>query len=336
MNVQSLGDLAQTFAARRQNVQIKQQATRLTEELASGKTADVTQHLAGNFGHLSDIEHDLLVLDSYRVSAQTARFFSAAMQTSLENIQTLTGDLGSTALVAGTSTGVTPLISVSAEGKASLDGIIASLNTELAGRSLFSGTDIEAIPLVSADNLLSEVRTALIGTNTAADVITALDTFFDTPGGAFETLIYQGGTASLSPYQLGNGESVTLDVRADDTAFRTILKYTALAAVVNESTLTVSGSDRQELVRHTGEQLLASQDQLIEMRANLGFAEARIDQSEIRISTELSSLEYARGSLLSVDKFKTATELENIQIQLETLYTLTARASRLSLVNFLS
>jgi len=37
-----------------------------------------------------------------------------------------------------------------------------------------------------------------------------------------------------------------------------------------------------------------------------------------------------------VDAFKTAVDLEQVQIQLESLYTVTARASRLSLLNFLS
>jgi len=37
-----------------------------------------------------------------------------------------------------------------------------------------------------------------------------------------------------------------------------------------------------------------------------------------------------------VDIPSTAVELEQVQSQLETLYTLTARSARLSLVNFLS
>jgi len=43
-----------------------------------------------------------------------------------------------------------------------------------------------------------------------------------------------------------------------------------------------------------------------------------------------------QGVARAIDPFETATELETVQSRLETLYTITSRASRLSLVNFLS
>jgi flagellar hook-associated protein 3 FlgL len=50
----------------------------------------------------------------------------------------------------------------------------------------------------------------------------------------------------------------------------------------------------------------------------------------------LTSLNIARNDLASVDMASTAVDLEQIQSQLEMLYTLTARSARLSLMNFLS
>lgn len=336
MNIQSLGDLAQTFKLRQQNTQLKLQMARLTEELASGKAADLTRQLSGNFGHLSDIEHDLIVLDSYRGAANMAGIATSTMQSALEVVQSAAGDLGAVAVISSTTTGGITIDAIAEQGRGALDTIVSALNTEIAGRSLFSGTDIEATPLATADILLAEVRTALGGATTAADVVAALDTFFDTPGGSFETLIYQGGTNFLAPYQLGEGESVRLDLRADDPAIRNILKNTVMAAMADDAALTLSSGERIVLAQQSGERLLTSQDEVIGIRANLGFAQSRIDQSLTRITTEMSSLEFARNGLVSVDQFRTATELENVQIQLETLYTLTARSSRLSLVNFLS
>ena len=336
MNIQSLGDLAQTFKMRQQNAQLKQQMARLTEELTSGQAADVTRQLSGNFGHLSDIEHDLKALESYRASAIEVGVVATAMQDALEYVQTLAGDLGANAVISGTTSGGLPLSAVSEQGRGALDSIISAMNTEVSGRYLFSGTDIEARPLESADTLLTEIRTAIAGAATAADVVTALDTFFDTPGGSFETLIYQGGTTFLSPYKLGEGESVRLDIRADNTAIRNVLKNTAMAALADDPLITLSNAERVELAQQSGERLVTSQETVIGIRSNLGFAQSRVEQSATRISAETSSLEFARNELLSVDKFRTATELENVQVQLETLYTLTARASRFSLVNFLS
>ena len=336
MNLQSLGDLAQTFKLRQQNTQLKLQIDRLTQELSSGQAADLTRQLSGNFGYISDIEHDLVVLESYDNAASEAATATAAMQQALDVVQSLAGDLGANAILLGTTTGSLPVSAIATQGRGALESIISSLNTEMAGRSLFSGTDIEAVPLVSANALLTQVRIATAGALTASDVITALDTFFDTPGGGFETLIYQGGTTFLSPYQLGEGESVSLDIRADDAAFRNVMKNTVMAALADDASLTLNPAERIELAHQSGQRLLFSQDEVIGIRSNLGAAQSRIEQSSTRISSEMSSLEFARNELVSVDQFKTATELENVQFQLETLYTLTARASRLSLVNFLS
>ena len=94
--------------------------------------------------------------------------------------------------------------------------------------------------------------------------------------------------------------------------------------------------DAEELAGLAGAGLLSGQNQLTGIRANLGFAESRIDQSIARIEAGVASLSIARRDLVSVDPFETATELENVQFQLESIYTLTARTSRLTLLNFLS
>ncbi len=109
-----------------------------------------------------------------------------------------------------------------------------------------------------------------------------------------------------------------------------------MAALADDAAMPLNTDARIDLAKESGLRLLTSQDELVGIRSSLGFAESRIEQSATRISSETSSLEFARTSLLAIDKFQTATELEQVQIQLETLYTITARASRFSLVNFLS
>ncbi len=71
------------------------------------------------------------------------------------------------------------------------------------------------------------------------------------------------------------------------------------------------------------------------MRANLGTVEAHIETVSVQSASETSALEILKANLLSVDPYETASELQAVQTQLETLYALTARMSRLSLVDFL-
>ncbi len=336
MSLTSLGDLTQSFIQRRHGIQLQKEMNRLSQELSTGEAADLTSHLGGRLGFLTDIEPDLKIFDSYRLSANEAQSSAFVMQTALEQVQTTTQDLSNTALIVGTAADSASLVSVSAEGQSGLDAVVAQLNTNVAGRAMFAGADIGNIPLIPSEDILTSVRAALAGATSVADVTTTLDTFFDSPGGGFETIVYQGGQTNLAPYQLGEGESVSLNLRADDPALRGVLKNTVMAAVLNDASLAITDGDRHELAGLAGQGLLNGQGQLTGIRANLGFAESRIDQSRARIEAGVTSLSIARRDLVSVDPYQTASELETVQFQLESIYTLTARTARLTLLNFLS
>jgi flagellar hook-associated protein 3 FlgL len=71
------------------------------------------------------------------------------------------------------------------------------------------------------------------------------------------------------------------------------------------------------------------------LQGRLGLTQARIDQAQTRNTAEQSMLEIARADLVAIDPFEAATRMEAAQTQLETLYSVTARLSRLSLVDFL-
>lgn len=190
--------------------------------------------------------------------------------------------------------------------------------------------------MAPVETLLLELRGALVGAADRSEVLARLGAFFDGASGGFETEIYQGGLTGASPYQLGSGESVALNIRADDPGLREVLKQLALIAISTDASLPLLDSDRLELASDAGETLFERQTALTKLRANLGMAEERIDQSASRVAAEMTGFEIARSELVASDPFEAAIELEQVQFQLEALYTLMARASRLSLVNFLS
>ena len=334
MNFLSIGDLAQGFALRQQNTVLKQQMDRLSQELASGLTSDVTQHLSGNLMHLADVQHKMELAEAYQRGADQGRNETTVMQLALDTLQTATTDLSSTALTVGTTTGTVGVDAFADEARRTIGTILSALNTHVGGRSLFAGDEITRSPLGSVDDFLTAIQAAVAGSTNTIDVTTALDTFFGA-GGGFETLIYQGGTAARNAYQLGEGESVTLDLRADDAAFRDVLKQVSIAAVLDDPGVTLTALEKTSLTEQVGVALLTSQDEVTRIRADLGFAEGRIDRASTRLATEMASLALVETELLAVDPYDTATELETVQLRLETLYTITSRMSRLSLVNYL-
>lgn len=332
MSFQPIGDLAQFMTTRRHGAELQSRMSRLTEELSTGQTADVTRRVDANFGRLSDIQHRITLNAAQKTAGTEASARASVMQTALERVQTQLSDISSAALMA-TGSGDHSFDAGIARG--GLDSIVSALNTSLADRPLFAGTDIDGPPLVDSADLMQAARTAVIGAGDAASVVAALDSFFDTPGGGFETAVYKGGDQDLAPVRLGAGESVRLSLRADDPVLRSALKHGVMAALAADDSIALASGDRATLLETAGGALRADIDGVTRLRSGLGTTEARIDRARARISAEGTSLAMMRNEIVSVDRFETATALEQTQMQLETIYTLTARTSRLNLVNFL-
>ncbi|WP_299047513.1 flagellin [uncultured Tateyamaria sp.] len=328
-----LGDLAQNFLLQRRGAALKTEMTRLNEELASGRISDVKSVLAGNVSYLSDIEGDLRTLSGYKVATSEAAQFASAAQSALDRIDTGVATL-STALITASSSAVGPVLDqMSVDAKNELSSIVTSLNTSSGGRSLFAGAATDRPALNGADTILADLRAAIAGNTTVDDISAAVDAWFDDPAG-FRASAYTGSDSALAAFQLAEDEQVSVSLKADDTVFRTLMKNTALAAIAADDSLALSGPAQQSLLQQAGEGLFEAKADLTAARSNLGSAEARIDTIATRNAARDTSLQFAKGALLQADPYDTATQLEAVQFQLQSLYTITARMSDLSLVNF--
>lgn len=335
MTMISLGDLAQSLMLRHHNAAIRQDVARLAEEVTTGLTADVAGRLSGDFSYLADIERNLATLKAYGTSVSEAETFASGMQAALGQVQQVTSDLS---LVLLQDSGGTPAVLSPALARAAADGldrVVDLLNTRVAGRSLFAGNETGRPALAPAEAIRAELRLLAAGPMTAQDLRTAVDGWFDTPAGGFESTAYTGAPQGLGPFRLAAGETVDLDLRGDSAAIRGLLKQVALATLATDPSVSLSMDARADLMRQSAEGLLAAQDDLTALRGDLGFAEARIEERKVRLASERSSFDMARSALLGVDQFDTASKLTQAQQQLESLYAVTARLSRLSLSDFL-
>ena len=332
----SLGDLAGNFLLRRQNAALKQSLTRLTNEVTTGRAQDSVSHLAGRLSTLSALERDLDLIGAHRLAVSEAGVQATSMQAALGQVHDSVAGLAETVGMASLVPGSAGRDSVTVVARQTLGTMLSSLNTQVAGRSLFAGTDIAAQPLQDADTLQEALRASLAGLTTAEDIMSAADAFFDTEGGVFDTDIYQGADTNLAPFVLGGGQTVRLDIRADDPALKSAIKTAAVTSLIEDMAPNLASNEVENLFDAVTGRAIGDQDRLTRLRGELGFAEQRIDIRHVELASMKSNTEQARNDLLSVDMYQSATELESVQQQLETLYTLTARSARLSLVNFLS
>ncbi|APG48741.1 flagellin [Phaeobacter porticola] len=335
MIMNSYGDMAQHLFLRNRSVGLKNDISTLTQELSSGKTSQLTQKLGGDLTYLSDVERSLDRLKSYKVANTEAALFASSAQNNIaliaDNVLELTSDI----FAVTTSPNDDTSQQISNQAEMYLTEAIRSLNGEAAGRSLFSGNDTEAQPLADLTTLMSSLATEAAGLTTAPDIVQAVKDWFADPLG-FDAVMYQGSADLMDPVKIGPTEEVTVSLKANDDVFKQTLQSLAIAALVNEPTLTLSSGVKFEMLRSTGVELRESQVQLTQMQSDLGFVEGRIEQTATRNAAAQTSLSIVFNELVQADPYETATRLEEAQFQLESLFTVTARTSQLSLMRFLS
>jgi flagellar hook-associated protein 3 FlgL len=106
--------------------------------------------------------------------------------------------------------------------------------------------------------------------------------------------------------------------------------------LVADTDLGLGVETQKEILESLANRFLQGQSELLALQSDLGHSEERLESARVRDDAAKFGLSEARNALISADPFETATRLEEAQSQLEALYAVTVRSSRLSLMSFMS
>ena len=332
MTVVSVGDLAQSFLLRNRSAALKQELQTLTAEVITGLAADQARHLSGDFVPMAALEASLAQLAAYKSTNAEMSLFATAMQSAIGSIDASASDLGQSMLAASHSTSPTRIDATGFDAQQRFEQAVSTLNTRFGDRSLFAGMATNGPALSGAETILAALDAEIAGALTAAAMVTAISDWFESPSGFGAAYL---GAGALAPLPVAPGESAQIDVTAMDPALVQTLKGLAFGAMLNRGALAGDQAGRSQLARAAAESLISTQTDRALLAARLGTTEAQIGAADVRNQAEATSLGLARLDLLSLDPFETASKLEERQSQLELLYAITSRMSRLSLVNYL-
>lgn len=337
MNYLSVGDMAQAFRMRRHNADLQTRLASLAEEMTSGVRSDIGAAVSGDFRVLAGLDRSLTTLRAYKTATDHAALVTRTVQTSLDTAHALSTGIAASLLTAATGASSASVDIAAGDAKQKLAAVVSALNTQVGDRYLLSGTATDRRPVSGADDILAALTAAAAGQVTVAGVESAVVAWFDASpgGGGYLDTVYGGAATPLAPMQIGAGEEATMDVTAAGPAIRDLLKGLALGALVADGILASDPAGRAALLKRSGETLIAAGNDMVTLRARVGTVEAHIADVAARNSAESSALGIARNGLIAADPYDTASALEAVQTQIETLYTLTARLSRLSLTDYL-
>jgi flagellar hook-associated protein 3 FlgL len=336
----SVGDLARSLVLRTNQVRLRTEMDKLAVEVATGLAEDPAKKLGGDVSSLNSIDRTLARLEAFRISTSEAKLITGTMQGALDIAQERGSDLASTLLGAELTPNIAMTTNLSGNAEATLSQVLSNLNQSVAGRFLFSGTATDTPPLVNAETLVGMARdeAVLAGVTSLADLDALLDDFFSSAPStttSFQGDAYQGSGNSLAPLQIGEGDTADIDIRADDQELRDFLQPMVMAALAADPALNFDVNTQVDILREAGVMAIAAQEGMTNIRAGLGATEARVEDAIVRNAAERTASSMAKLDLIGSDPYETATRYEDVRMQLESLYAITARSQRLTLTQFL-
>lgn len=331
----TIGDMSRHYLTMSNTTRIKTALGQLSEELSTGQASDLTRHLKGDRGQLGAIDRELSKLTAFRQVATAASQRLEAMQLHVERIDQARASLATDLMPINSQSPANRLDAVAQTASDSFRSIAGALNGRFGDRALFAGRSTDAPALAVAETMLSDLRTLLAGSVDASDAEGRIRAYFEDPSGGFTTSAYLGDTGPAATIQLGDGDSVTQSVRADDAGFRRLLGATAMVALSGDPALGFTGSTRIALIESGRAGLLTNATAIAGLQARIGTNQAEIETSLSTTAARMTVNTIQRNDLTSVDQFEVATRLQSVQQQLEMHFTMTARLSRLTLSEYL-
>lgn len=334
----SIGDLSRAALMRQANAQLKTRLVTLMQESASGLKADMALATRGNLGRLAHVETRLTAFAAYRQSASAAQGELAGLQGALDAIGKIGSETAPGLLGVTTARDDATIRVRSAQARQDFLSVVGLMNIEVGGRHLLSGTRVETAPLPDGPTLMAEVKTVVAGLTDPAGISLALAGWFGAPqgGGGFVDAAFRGNDQERAVL-IGPDTTARHALTAIDPAFRDLLMGLALAALADDPDVGIAlGRDEKAALLIEGGARLASGNQQLNLRrAEVGVQEDLIQRAASRNAAAETALSLARSEIRAADPYETATALSQTEANLQQLYAVTARLSRLSLADYL-
>lgn len=288
--------------------------------------------------HLSDVEFNVAQAEQAQPKAQV-------VQTSLDSIAKVAKNFFEAITGArGAADGQTLAVSAA---KAALGSLRDLLNTSYAGQFIFGGQNSATPPMSdplsgTADAAIDSAFQAEFGmarNDPAVSTITgpAMDSFLSgNYAQLFEQPSWSGNWSSASDstiHQRVGSTTVEITATANSDFARSLTQAFSMISSLGEGRLSQAAFEAA-IDKATG-LTLAAQSQLGSEQASIGVAQQRIADEISNLGLRKAALDKAINNLEGVDPYEAATAVNTLMTQLQSSYSITARISQLSLLNYL-
>ena len=306
------------------------------QELTTNLKASRFEATGGNLTRLFALERSL---DRNAVFTQTISLTELRLDVMQETLGQILGPAEDLAIDLSSSVGLNDYAGAmlhATTARRDFADTVGFLNTQVAGQSLFAGTATDSAALAPADAILADLDALAAGAATAAAAITAIDAYFaKTPPGAFYASGYIGAPDDLTPVDIGEGQRLDYGMRADQDELVAMLRAQAMAAVVAGGAFAGNQAEQMALLGAAGGAMLAAKEGILDLRAGVGSLQEAVEHAKAERVSERETLDLARTKIVVTDPLEAASAYQQLQVQLESIYTVTSRLANLRFSNFM-
>ena len=338
MKVTTFGDMSQRLALQRQGTGLRRSISHLSYELTTGTVKDKANRLSGNLSMLTSVNNAMNLASARKASAQSAGTLLSLQQSVLGKFSDKAQSAFLDEILRSTTADIAEIWRGAEIMANSFRDAVSQLNGSFAGRALFAGTSGDGAALIAADDMLDAIfddLTTAFPTGTDADSARAFISDWFGDGGQFDATAYLGGPPIPERLELGHGVSVGFEITAQDQNIREFLAGLATGAILSKGLFQGDLPRQKALLEKASFSLATANGKLIRLSARLGLEEERAAIGRTRAEAEHTAMAITRAELTEADPFETGVRLEQAMTQLDMIYNLTARLSRLSLATYL-
>ena len=348
MKINSIATYALNNSQRLNNANLQRALNNAQKEVVTGRHADIGKTYGFFTSSVVTTENQIKHINQIEITNSFTENRLSTMQLAMTSmVESSNNFIGQLTAGLGGSLDKSLLQTM---GQSALEELTSSANVTINGEFVFSGVNSDKSALVdyrsaSGAPAITAVQDAFSTTfgfpvsDIAAQSISpaALESFIDGPfmdlfnDTNWQTL-WTGASDRGMRSKISTRELVEIPVTADADAFR---KLTAAAVLINEfadGQLKLSTLD--QLTSSALQLLVENVPELGVEQAKIGTIEARVENANERMEYQKSILQQQLSRLTDVDSFEAATRLNQIVVNLEASYSVTAKIQSLSILNY--
>lgn len=331
----SVSDLARSYQLRLGQAGLKSRLDALSKETTTGLKSDIPRALNGNLANITAIEGRLTMLEAFSRNMAEADSLLSSMQTALSQLQSSSSRNGTLLLSGALTSSDTSLMINVRQAAADFEGAVSALNTSVGGRSAFSGTRTDGPAVSNPDEIIDQISAFIGSATTAADILSAVDSYFEAPlgsGGYIDTGYL--GADGVNSVEISPDRKISTDLTAISSELRDTVKGLAIMAYASRNGALAIHTVR-ELSQAAGTLLVNGEAGVTAAQAHVGVQQDLLATTRTKNEAETASLNIARNGLVAADPYESSAALKEVEANIETVYALTARLSKLTLLDYL-